>query len=232
MAMSRICKFLSLCGVSSRRGGEALIKEGRVAVNGNTVEELGTVIDVDKDEVKVDGTTVKPVSDKRTMTTLHDPFRRRTVAHLIKNVKERVYPVGRLDYDTEGVLTLTNDGELAFRLAHPRYKVKKVYEAVVKGEFTKEDISAIAAGIKLEDGAIGRAEVSILSFVRQATRIRLTLTEGRKREVKQLCKAVRHPVKSLKRVEFAGINARGLAPGSWRMLTDNEVQDLKTLVGL
>lgn len=239
--MIRISKYLSLCGVTSRRGAEALIKEGRVTVNDQIPEKVGTIIEQDKDVVKVDGTIISPVKSKiyillnkpkKVMTTLHDPFRRKTVADYIKNVNNRIYPVGRLDYDTEGVLLLTNDGELAYRLAHPRFRVKKIYEAVVQGEFRRDDSLQISRGIKLEDGNIGKAVVDILGYQQKTTRIRLTLTEGRKREVKQLCKGVGHPVKALRRAEFGGITAKGLMAGSWRKLTPGELNYLRELVGL
>lgn len=239
--MVRISKFLSLCGVTSRRGAEALIKDGRVTVNDKIPEKVGTILDEANDVVKVDGSVVTPVEEKlyivlnkpkKAMTTLHDPFKRRTITNFIKGLKQRVYPVGRLDFDTEGVLLLTNDGELAFRLAHPKFGVKKVYEALVDGEFHRDSSMIISHGVKLEDGHIGKAKVDILGYVRNVTRLRLTLTEGHKREVRQLCKAVGHPVKALRRVEFAEITARNLRPGEWRKLTKGEIGHLKEQVGL
>ncbi|MEW6051361.1 MAG: pseudouridine synthase [Candidatus Zixiibacteriota bacterium] len=239
--MIRINKFLSLCGVTSRRGAETLIEEGRVRVNGVALDKVGTVIEESTDVVLVDGLEVKPVERKiyvvlnkppNVMTTLKDPFRRKTITTFLKKLPHRVYPVGRLDFDTEGVLILTNDGDLAFRLAHPKYQVPKVYEARVKGQFKSEDAVRIADGIKLEDGATGKASVDILGFVKTSTRLRLTLTEGRKREVKQLCKLVGHAVEQLRRVDFAGIKAKGLGLGEWRLLTDSEVRRLMEMVGL
>lgn len=239
--MVRISKFLSQCGVTSRRGAEVLIKDGRVTINNQIPEKVGTIIDESKDVVKVDGAVVSPVEEKvyivlnkpkKTLTSLHDPFRRRTVMKFLRGLKHRVYPIGRLDFDTEGVLLLTNDGELAYRLAHPKYGVKKVYEALVAGEFKRESSMIISRGIKLEDGKTGKAVVDILGFTRnKMTRLRLTLSEGRKREVRQLCKAVGHPVKALRRVEFADITARNLNPGNWRKLTPGEINHLKEIVG-
>ncbi len=238
--MIRINKYLSICGVTSRRGAEAMIIQRRVVVNDKAVEKLGTIIDEENDVVKVDGTIVTPASEKicillykpkRVMTTLHDPFRRKTVANYIKNVPERVYPIGRLDFDTEGVLLMTNDGDLAFRLAHPKFQVKKIYEATVTGRFTEEACNKIYKGIKLEDGAIGKATVKILRYIGKNSLIRLTLTEGRKREVKQLCKLVGYPVKELKRVEFAGLTLQGLQPGNWRHLSQQEWERLDILIG-
>jgi pseudouridine synthase len=241
MSQIRINKFLSMSGVSSRRGAETLISEGRVSVNDKPLEEVGYVVDDEKDIVKVDGEEVRPVDKlvylvfnkpRQVMTTLFDPFQRRTVKYYLKKLKYRVYPVGRLDFDTEGVLLLTNDGELAYRLAHPKFEVPKVYQARVKGHFKPESVAEIQTGVKLEDGAVGTATVQILGFVKSSTRLRLTLTEGRKREVKQLCGAVGHPVEELARVEFAGITVKGLRPGQWRHLTDREVSRLKSTVDL
>jgi len=235
----RINKYLSMCGVSSRRGAETMITEGRIKVNGRKVKEVGTVIDEEKDVVKVDGLIVTPADEQiylllnkptLVMTTLHDPFERQTVAHFVKKARHRVYPVGRLDYETEGALLLTNDGDLAYRLTHPKFQVPKIYEASVAGRFQRIDSEKISRGIKLEDGAIGTALVNILGYSKSRTTIRLTLTEGRKREVRQLCKAVGHPVKHLTRVEFAGLTLRDLPVGKWRYLTGDEVGRLKALV--
>lgn len=240
MAKIRINKYLSMCGVSSRRGAETLIEKGQVTLNGVTVEKPGVVIDDEVDTVKVDGVEVSLVGEKyyvamnkpaNTMTTLHDPFHRRTVMHYLRKLEHRVYPVGRLDFDTEGLLLLTNDGDFAYRMTHPRYQVPRVYEALVEGKFIREDSDTIARGIKLEDGATGRAKVAVLEHRGGETRIRLTLTEGRKREVKQLCQGVGHPVKKLKRVEYAGITLSHLKPGQWRYLTQGEITRLRSLLG-
>ena len=237
----RISKFLSSCGVTSRRGAEALIAEKRVTLNDITVEVVGTIIDPDIDVIKVDGVKATPVTEKvyvafnkpkMVMTTLHDPFKRRTIRYYLKKLKPRVYPVGRLDYDTEGILLLTNDGELAFRLAHPKFQVSRIYEARVEGQFRPEAARQIESGIKLQDGATGTAKVNVLGFMNKYTRIRLLLREGRKREVKQLCKAVGHPVAHLERVEFAGVTAKNLRPGNWRFLTSKEISRLHSLVNL
>lgn len=239
--MIRLSKFLSLCGVTSRRGTEALVAAGRVTLNDVTIAKVGVIVDEASDVVKVDGTVVTPVTQKvyivlnkpqKVMTTLHDPFKRKTVRHLLKKLRHRVFPIGRLDFDTEGVLILCNDGDLAYRLAHPRYQIPKVYEARVAGHFNRTDGVRIQRGIKLEDGATGRARVDILGYGKRITRLRLTLTEGRKREVKQLCEVVGYPVRHLRRVEFAGVTAKGLKPGAWRHLTQAEVKRLKALVGL
>lgn len=237
----RISKYLSLCGVSSRRGAESLVGEGRVTVNDVTVEKPGTIVNEESDVVKVDGSQVTPVDEKvyiilnkpaNVLTTLFDPFKRKTVVHFLKGLKHRVYPVGRLDYDTEGVLLLSNDGDLVFRLAHPKYEIQRVYEASVLGHFNSEAAVKMEKGIKLDDGSISKSEVSILGYVKNLTRIRLVLRQGRKREVKQICKKVGYPVHKLRRVEFAGLNTKGLTGGKWRHLSQAELRRLKNKVGL
>lgn len=203
--------------------------------------EKGVIVDETRDVVKVDGLEVKPVEEKvyvllnkpvKVMTTLNDPFKRKTILHYLKKLPHRVYPVGRLDFDSEGVLLLTNDGDLAYRLAHPKYQVKKIYEALVEGHFKPDDARQIKAGVELDGGVVGRAEVIVLGFFKKMTRIRLVLTEGRKHEVKQLCKKVNHPVVSLRRVEFAGLPLKDLKLGQWRFLTEKEIHRLKDMVGL
>lgn len=239
--MIRINKYLSMCGVTSRRGAETMILEKRISVNDEIIEKLSTMVDEKTDVVKVDGEVVEPVEHKvyvllnkptNVMTTLNDPFKRKTILNFIDDVPVRVYPVGRLDFDTEGLLLLTNDGDLAYRLTHPKYEVRKIYSAQVEGSFTDADSKKIADGIKLEDGATGRAKVDIVKSDKNSSRIRLTLTEGRKREVKQLCAACDHPVMRLRRVEFAGLSLRGLQYGKWRYLKPDEVDRLKKLVAL
>jgi 23S rRNA pseudouridine2605 synthase len=237
----RINKYLSLCGVTSRRGAEVLIKKKRVTVNDLTVEKPGLVIDENTDHVKVDGTKVEPVEKKfyillnkprLVLTTLHDPFHRTTVAYYMKRGPARVYPVGRLDYDTEGALLMTNDGELAYRLAHPKFEVEKVYLAEIDGPVKTGELELLEKGIKLEDGHIGKAEAEILYASLKTSRIRLTLTEGHKREVKQLMKGIGHPVRRLKRISFAGLKVDNLNPGRWRHLNAAEVRRLRNLVGI
>ncbi len=239
--MIRINKYLSQCGVTSRRGADQLIAKGKVTVNDTTIEGPGLIIDEEKDTIKVNGTIVTLVKEKyyillnkpaNVLTTLHDPFRRKTVMHFTRKVPSRVYPVGRLDYDTDGALVLTNDGDLAYRLAHPKYGIKKRYHAIVKGMFTKEAAQKIADGIKLTDGHIGRAEAKLLMSTGHTSRVELTLTEGHKREVKQLLKSVGYPLKTLRRVEYAGLRLAGLRAGRWRYINHREIRHLMDLEGL
>ena len=239
--MMRINKFLAQCGVASRRAADDLIVQGRVAVNGQVIDTVGRVIDETKDEVAVDGRAVRPVSKYTyillnkpggVISSVTDPQGRKTVTQVLKGVEARVYPVGRLDLDTEGLLLLTDDGELAHRLTHPRYEITKVYEATVAGKFGGSHAARLEKGVRLDDGAVGHAHVEILKQNTSQTEIRLTLTEGRKREVKQLCAAVGHPVRSLRRVAFAALRDDHLGLGQWRELTSDEIASLQQLVDL
>lgn len=239
--MIRINKYLASCGISSRRGADKLISENRITVNGKLVEAPGLSVDESCDVVCFDGNEVTPVRLKLwialnkpvgVLTTLDDPFKRKTITDLIGKVPERVYPVGRLDFDTSGLLLLSNDGDLSYRLLHPRYGIRRVYEATVRGKFQPADSARIGRGIALEDGAVGKGEVEILRTGQKISQIRLTLKEGRKREVRQLCEAVGHRVEKLTRTQFAGISLGTLKPGIWRNLSDAEIRRLRALVKL
>jgi pseudouridine synthase len=239
--MIRINKYLAQCGVASRRNADDLVLAGRVSVNGTVIDKPGIQVDEIADEIKVDGVIVRPETDFKYLvlnkpagyvTSLSDPHHTRTVADLVRTVSERVYPVGRLDLDTEGVLLFTNDGELAHRLTHPRYGVKRVYQARVKGEVSSVTLEKFPRGIKLPDGNIGRATATVNRVEKGHSDLVLELTEGRKREIKHLCKAVGHPVVKLVRVDFAGISCEKLKKGEWRYLTAPEVAGLRKLVGL
>jgi 23S rRNA pseudouridine2605 synthase len=224
----RLNAYLARAGVASRRRADELIKDGRVRVNGEA-GQLNTFVSVN-DRVEVDG---RPVEKQRlayvllhkpagVVTTARDPRERPTVVQLVPR-EPRVVPVGRLDADTTGALVLTNDGELAHRLAHPRYEVAKVYEAEIEGEPSAEALRALAEGVDLEDGRTAPAHVRRLG----PDRIELTIHEGRKHQVKRMLAAVGHPVTSLHRSTYAGLTLDGLAEGDWRELTQAEVEDLR-----
>jgi pseudouridine synthase len=219
----RLNAYLARAGVASRRGADTLIREGRVRVNG--VEgELNTVVQK-HDVVEVDGSRVErqPLAyvllnkPPGVVTTASDPHGRRTVVDLVPSTP-RVVPVGRLDADTTGALLLTNDGDLAHRLAHPRYGVPKVYEADVVGTPSPDALALLQNGIELDDGFTAPAHVRVLSRDPRSSRIELTLHEGRKHQVKRMCEAVGHPVRGLHRVRYAGLDLGSLAPGEWREL--------------
>ena len=227
----RLNAYLARAGVASRRKADELIKGGRVTVNGEP-GQLNTFVE-SRDRVEVDG---KPVAKQRlayvllhkpedVVTTAHDPHGRPTVVELV-DLPERVVPVGRLDADTTGALLLTNDGELAHRLAHPRYGVEKTYVAGVEGEPSADALRALAEGVALEDGRSAPARARRLG----RSRVELTLHEGRKHQVKRMLEAVGHPVRRLHRSVYAGLTLEGLEPGAWRELEPGEVARLQSLV--
>jgi 23S rRNA pseudouridine2605 synthase len=227
----RLNAYLARAGVASRRKADELIKAGRVTVNGKP-GQLNTFVQA-RDRVEVDG---RPVEKQRlayvllhkpagVVTTASDPQGRRTVVELV-DLPERVVPVGRLDADTTGALLLTNDGELAHRLAHPRYGVEKTYVVDVEGALSDDALRALAKGVELEDGLTAPARARRL--VR--SRVELTIHEGRKHQVKRMLEAVGHPVTRLHRSDYAGLSADDLEPGDWRELADDEVARLRAIV--
>lgn len=237
--MERLQKYMAACGVASRRACEAFIAEGRVTVNG-VVAQVGQTVEPDVDKVLLDGKSIAPDNHvyivlnkpEGTVTTANDTHGRKTVLSCLQGVDARVFPVGRLDMDVEGVLFLTNDGELAHRLMHPSYQVDKVYLAWVYGHMKVEAAQQIEAGVMLEDGMTAPAKAVILNAGQAISLVRLTLHEGRKREVKRLCAAVGHPVKTLHRIAFGNLKVKGMRPGEWRYLSASEVQMLRKLAQL
>lgn len=236
----RLQKILSQAGVASRRAAETLIAEGRVTVNGATVREMGVKADPARDDIRVDGRRVKAAERHRYIllykpagyvTTRSDPQRRRTVIDLLGGVREYVYPVGRLDYDTEGLLLLTNDGELAARLTHPRHEVERTYEARVAGMPDDEALERLRRGIPLDGRRTLPADVVLLNAGRrgQDAVLLITIREGRNRQVRRMLDAVGHPVQKLKRIKFGPIGDRRLKPGEWRDLAEAEVRTLSRL---
>ncbi len=218
-----------------------MIKQGRVSVNGSVIESLGTIIDENNDIVRVDGRVaaihhrkiyILLYKPRNVITTMIDPYKRTTVAQLVKEVGARVYPVGRLDYDTDGVLLMTNDGELAYRLAHTKYEIRKVYSAIVKGDVSDKKIAEIEKGVELPDGHMASARAQLGDKTPRGTKVVLTLSEGHKREVKHIMEGVGHPVVTLRRIEFAGLRLGNLKPGRWRFLKIEEVRRLYEMVGL
>jgi pseudouridine synthase len=237
----RLNKFLSLAGVASRREADRWILEGRISVNDRVVGELGFKIDEEKDVIRVDGRLVQ-VKPKRVylllnkpagyLVTLKDPFRRPTIKSLLPSSLGRVFPVGRLDLDSEGLLVLTNDGELAHRLSHPRFGVRKVYLVKVKRVPNREALRRLEHGVLLEGRKTAPASAALLAPGGKSSWLRVELREGRKREVREMCRAIGHPAQELKRVEFAGLVLGNLKPGQWRHLEPAEIRRLKGLVGL
>lgn len=230
--MERLQKLLSQAGVASRRASEQLMLDGRVTVNGVTIRELGTKADAARDDIRVDGRRIKVVERHRYLllnkprgyvTTRSDPQRRPTVIDLLGGVREYVYPVGRLDFDSEGLLLLTNDGDLAARLTHPRHGVARVYDVQVLGEPDRRDVDRLAKGVTLEGRRTAPAEVKAVG----PSHLVITIHEGRNRQVRKMCEAIGHPVAALRRIAIGPIRDARLKPGQWRDLTDDEVRKLQ-----
>src|SRR5215510_15414249 len=234
----RLQKLLSQAGIASRRAAEKLIAEGRVSVNGQTIRAMGVKADPAVDDIRVDGRRVKSAERPRYIllnkpkgyvTTRSDPQRRPTVIDLLSGVREYVYPVGRLDYDSEGLLLLTNDGDLAARLTHPRHGVERTYEARVAGTPDEEALTRLRKGIPLDGHRTLPATVVLIPPRRrdEDAVLLLTIREGRNRQVRRMCEAVGHPVQTLKRTRVGPISDRRLKPGEWRELREDEVVALK-----
>ncbi|HEU4963806.1 MAG TPA: pseudouridine synthase, partial [Bacilli bacterium] len=233
-ALERLQKVLAQAGVASRRKAEEIITAGRVKVNGVVVTELGTRVDPQQDRIEVDG---KPITEESkvyillnkprgVVTTASDPQGRKTVIDLFPDIEQRIYPVGRLDLDTAGLLLLTNDGELANALMHPSREINKVYRAWVKGRMNKDVIDQLEQGVELEDGMTAPAKAKILDVEREETQFEITIHEGRNRQVRRMCEAVGHPIKSLMRVQLAFLKLGRLRYGEYRELTAEEVKRL------
>jgi pseudouridine synthase len=237
----RLRKILSTAGVASRRASEQLLIEGRVSVNGVVVRELGSRADPAKDDIRVDGRRIRTEIRHRYValykprgyvTTRSDPQGRPTVIDLLGRDVGYIYPVGRLDYDSEGLLLLTTDGELAERLTHPRHEVERVYEAIVAGVPDDSALDKLRRGVFIDGRRTARAEVRRGATIKSGgltTKLTISLREGRNRQVRKMCQAVGHPVRALARVRMGSISVGRLRPGEWRDLTDAEVKGLKGL---
>jgi 23S rRNA pseudouridine2605 synthase len=243
----RLQKYLARAGIASRRHAEELISAGQVTVNGQVVRKLGSRVMPGADEVRVRGRLVAPPAEdeqlyillnkpRDTVTTAHDPQARLTVLDLLPPEwrARRVYPVGRLDRDTEGLLLLTNDGDLALRLAHPRYAQSKEYHALVAGRPSREALARLRAGILLPGEArpTAPARVRVLRSSADETELSIELHEGRNRQVRRMCEAIGHPVLALRRMRIGPLTLGNLSPGSARLLTASEVAELRRLVRL
>jgi pseudouridine synthase len=237
----RLNRFLAAAGVASRRRCDDLIRQGRILVNGARVEQLGTRVDPVGDEVWLDGARVE-LPNRQATLLLHKPREvlvaatdargRRTVMDLLEGCPVRVFPVGRLDYRSEGLLLFTNDGELAYRLAHPRYKVEKQYDVVVEGVVKPAVVSELAAGVTLDDGPTQPAKVRLVSKGKGRTRLEVCLREGRKRQIRRMFALFGHSVVRLRRVRFGPVELGELAAGSWRVLEAPEIAALRVAAGL
>jgi pseudouridine synthase len=235
----RIQTILAEAGIASRRESERIIRAGRVTVNGQRVTQLGSKADPERDRISVDGTLVSPAPPKRYLvlnkpagyvTTRFDPRGRPVVFDLLSPQPVRLFSVGRLDYWTEGLLLLTNDGALAHRLMHPSFGLERVYEAQVAGRLSDETLRMMRKGVMLEDGIAIPLAIELLSREKDQSLLKLTLGEGRYREVRRICQAMGHKVLRLRRVQFGPLRLRGLAPGQSRALTPRELDQLRAAI--
>lgn len=230
----RLQKYIAMSGTSSRRGAEQLIDEGRVRVNGELVREQGVKVEIGCDRVEVDGVMLK-VNDKKIyialnkpsgyVTTVKDQFDRPTVVDLVeKEVPVRVFPVGRLDYETEGLLLMTNDGDWANKVTHPKFESKKKYYAVLKGVLTIPELNRIRRGVVIDGKKTSPAECEIMEIDMGMTLVEIIIHEGRNRQVRKMFEAVGHQVKALKRESVGIVELGNLPQGRWRYLTSSEIE--------
>ncbi|MGB0678909.1 MAG: pseudouridine synthase [Polyangiales bacterium] len=236
MATERLQKILAASGRCSRRAAEALITAGRVRVNGQVTATLGSRADAQRDRIEVDGQRIvlaRPVhylyfKPRAVVSTLHDPEGRRTVQHDLRALRQRVFPVGRLDYHTSGALLLTNDGGLSDALLRPEARVPKVYVAKVQGHVETEALAQLRQGVRLEDGVRTRpAEVIVLREDTRHSWLQITLHEGKNRQIHRMGEAVGHRVMRLARLSFAGLTTEGMRPGQLRPVSEKELRTLK-----
>ncbi len=236
--MVRLQKYLASCGVSSRRAAEKLIRDGCVTVNGQTVTVMGVQIDEEKDKVAVNGKEVRPEAELHYLAynkpvgevcTVSDPEGRATVMDKFRDYPVRLFPVGRLDFESEGLLLLTNDGEMMNHVLHPSHEVKKSYYIKVSNHLTQENLNALRRGVMIDGKMTSPAEVRLIREETFSTILILTIHEGRNRQVRKMVESVGHTVVYLKRIQFGPVVLGDLPSGKWRMLTDDEISLLKEL---
>ncbi|TCO79801.1 pseudouridine synthase [Marinisporobacter balticus] len=233
----RLQKYIAYSGIASRRKAEELIKLGRVKVNGEIIKDMGVAVNPDTDIVSLDNRLIQ-LENKKVyiilnkpegyVTTLLDEFDRPTVVDLIKNISERIYPVGRLDYDTSGLLIMTNDGELTYRLTHPKHEVKKTYIAKIKGVLNNKELNMFKRGIDIGGYTTAPAQIQILKDNRGSSNVQVIIHEGKNRQIRKMFDAIHHPVIRLKRIAVGEISMDNLLKGKWRFLTDSEIKYLKS----
>lgn len=233
----RLQKYMARCGIASRRKSEELILEGRVKVNNVVINELGFKINSEQDKVFVDNTLIKPAEKniyimlnkpEGVISSVKDDRNRKTVIDVI-GIKEKIFPIGRLDYDTSGLLLLTNDGDIYNKIIHPRREVNKVYIAKVKGIFSEEEIKAFENGVDIGDYVTASSKIEILKKYFDSCEVKITIHEGKNRQVRRMCSAFNHEVVSLKRTSIGEITLKDLEKGKWRNLSQKEIEYLKKL---
>ena len=231
----RLQKYMAKCGVASRRKSEKMISEGRVTINGSVVRELGTMINPKKDVIRVNNRRIKVETNnvyimlnkpRGYVTTLKDKHNDKIVLDLIDGIEERIFPVGRLDADTSGLLLMTNDGDLAYKLTHPSYEVPKKYIALVEGIPNNKKLNRFRKGLRIDGRLTSRAYVKIIKKNKETSILEISIHEGRNRQIRKMCEYIRHPVIELKRTSIGNLNLGNLDIGKWRFLTDKEIEYL------
>lgn len=234
----RLQKYISRSGVTSRRKAEDLIKQGKIKVNGKVISEMGFKVNTDKDIVEYQGEIIKPIEDKTYIilnkpvgyvTTVDDEKNRPTVMDLVEDIKDRIYPVGRLDMDSSGLLLLTNDGIITNKLTHPSNEIEKVYLVEVEGIPSEDSLNRFRKGLIIDGRKTWPAEVELTNKSSDKSLLKVTIHEGRNRQVRKMCSAIGHPVKRLKRIEIGAIKLGNLNTGEWRYLTKSEKKYLKEI---
>lgn len=233
--------MIANAGITSRRKAEEMIISGVVSVNGKVIDELGYKVDPNHDEISINGKKINLIEEKLVVlfnkpqgviTTMEDPEGRKKVVDFI-DVGVRVYPVGRLDYETEGLILLTNDGELANRLMHPKYELGKTYEVIVKGIPTESELDILRQGIQLEEGMTSPAEIKLVGTNRvNKAKLLVTIHEGKNRQIRRMFKYIKYPVVFLRRIKYGFLSLNGVEIGKYRILSSEEVSRLKQLVNL
>jgi 23S rRNA pseudouridine2605 synthase len=232
----RLHKYMARCGVASRRKCEDIVSFGRVKVNGEIVRNI-VLVDDEVDIVELDDVVIKAEENKvfiiinkpiDIITSAKDQFNRKTVIDLI-NVEERIFPVGRLDYDTSGILLLTNDGDVTYKMSHPSHEIDKVYVAEVIGRFTDKEIKEFETGLQIEDYVTSPSRIKILWEEKDVSVVEICIHEGRNRQVRKMCEKIGHPVLRLKRTRFGKLEVGDLKMGEWRYLSQEEIEDLKSM---
>lgn len=231
----RLQKILAQAGICSRRAAEELIRQGQVTVDGVTVTEMGVKVDAERQRITVNGKPLRATEKKITLllnkplgyvTTMRDPQGRPTVASLVRDIDLRLFPVGRLDLDTEGALLMTNDGELAQQLLHPKFEINKTYHVVVQGKVTEQAIHALEHGVDLDGRRTWPARVTLEKQAERSATLTIIIHEGRKRQVRRMCEVVGHRVTHLKRLAYGNLTLGNLAPGKYRLLGRKDLQRL------
>ena len=234
----RINKFISECGVCSRRKAEEYIKSGLVRINGVVVDKLATDVDVTKDKVTISNQEISLTDSyvyymlnkpKGYICSMSDDRNRKSIVDLLEDIDRRVFPVGRLDYDSEGLIFLTNDGELTYKLTHPKFGIEKKYIVKVVGSMKESELAVLRAGVVVNNVRYSKCKVKLLSFENNVSKLEVTLTEGKNREIRKMFDAIGKEVIFLKRTQMAGIKLGGLKRGEIRRLKENEVDYLKSL---